>query len=59
MLKHLISQGNFAIWPQISMVIFAVTFIGILLYVTKGKDRKHYDYMADLALREDSTGEER
>ena len=58
MLKHLISQGDWAVWPQISTVIFAVTFAGILLYVTRGKSRQHYDYMAGLVLDEGGVTEE-
>ena len=53
MLKTLISQGhNWAIWPQISLVIFTLTFAGILFYVYRKKSADHYDYMANLATEE-------
>lgn len=55
MLKTLISQGNWAIWPQISLVIFTLTFVGILLYATRRKAADHYRYMANLTM--DETGE--
>ena len=56
MLKTLISQGyNWAIWPQISLVIFTLTFVGILFWVTRKKSADHYRYMADLAI--DDNGE--
>ncbi len=52
MLKNLISQGNFAIWPEIATVIFAVTFLGILVWVFRKKTSGHYRYMANMILDE-------
>ncbi len=54
MLKNVISQGNFAIWPSISVVIFTLTFIGILIWISRKKAGKHYDYMANMLLDDDS-----
>lgn len=54
MLKNVISQGNFAIWPQISLVIFLLTFVAILCWVLAGKRKNHYDYMASLTLEEET-----
>jgi len=54
MLKQVISQGDFAIWPQLSLVVFTLTFIFIFLRVYRKKANPHYEQMARLAI-EDST----
>lgn len=56
MLKELISQGNFALWPQISLVLFFATFAAILLWTRRRGMDSHYRYMAGLTL-DDATEE--
>jgi len=53
MLKNVISQGNFAIWPSISLVIFTLTFLGILLWIYRKNAAKHYHDMANMILDDD------
>lgn len=50
MLKELISQGNFAIWPQISLMMFFLTFAGVLIWVWRKGSDNHYRYMAGMIL---------
>lgn len=50
MLKNVISQGNWELFPSIALVIFAVTFAAILYVTTRPKTADHYRSMADLAL---------
>ena len=52
MLKNVISQGDFAIWPILATLIFAVTFLGILIWTWRKGTKKHYQYMSNLALEE-------
>ena len=52
MLKTIISQGDFAIWPEISLIIFCLTFLAILIWVNRKNSGKHYRYMADLVCDE-------
>lgn len=52
MLKELISQGNFAIWPQISLVLFFATFTAVLLWTRRRGADTHYRYMAGLTLED-------
>ena len=47
MLKHLISQGNFAVWPLISLVLFVAVFTAILVWVSR-RAKAQDDAMADL-----------
>ena len=58
MLKQVISQGGFAFWPQLSLVIFTLTFLAILVWVSRKKASQHYQDMANLAI-EDSQMEQR
>ncbi|CAM2067239.1 Cbb3-type cytochrome c oxidase subunit 3 [Sulfidibacter corallicola] len=53
MLKQIISQGNFEFWPQLSLVMFLVTFAGILFWVYRKNSGKHYDDMANMILEDD------
>jgi len=59
MLKNLISQGDFVLWPQLSLVVFLATFIAILAWVCRPKATDHYASMAALALDDptDTKGE--
>ena len=57
MLKNVISQGDFALWPSISTVLFLATFLAILVWVYRPHGRRHYEDMANLAV-EDSTDKE-
>jgi len=50
MLKNVISQGDFALYPSLAVVIFAVTFAFILFKTTRRKTADHYRSMAALAL---------
>lgn len=52
MLKNVISVGNFAIWPQIGLLLFLFSFIGILIWVRRKNSTKHYQYMAGLAIND-------
>ncbi len=52
MLKNIISQGNFAIWPQISLVLFLLCFTGVLIWVYRRNAGKHYDDMANIVFDE-------
>lgn len=53
MLKNIISQGNYALWSQIALVLFFLTFLCILLWAFSQKTRSHFQYMAQLT--EDQT----
>ena len=57
-MKNVISQGDFAFWPQLSLIIFLVTFIAIIAWAYRRKARHHYDTMAKLVM-EDQTRENR
>lgn len=59
MLKNVISQGDFAIWPILSTLVFFGTFLAILVWVYRPKGRKHYDHMAQLAMDDHSQKEGR
>jgi len=48
MLKNIISQGNYAIWSQVALVLFFVTFVGILCWVLNRKALPHFQYMSQL-----------
>ena len=52
MLKNVISQGDWALWPQLAMGVFTLTFIGILIYTVRRKAKDHYETMARMALEE-------
>ncbi len=58
MLKHVISQGDFAFWPQLSLVIFCVTFIAILAVTLRRGAKPHFEYMADLVLQDEKIRKE-
>lgn len=58
MLKEIISQGNFAIWPSISLLMFFITFSAILLWVRRKGNDDHFQYMADLTLDSATTAKE-
>lgn len=48
MLKNIISQGDYALWSQIALVIFFLTFVGILCWAFSKKSGAHFKYMAQL-----------
>lgn len=48
MLKNIISQGNYAVWSQIALVLFFMTFVGILCWVFNRKTKDHFQYMSAL-----------
>ena len=54
MLKNVISQGNWELFPTIALVIFAITFVAILYATTRPKKADHYRAMANLALDDTS-----
>ncbi len=58
MLKQVISQGDFAIWPQLSLLVFTFTFLFILWRTYRKKVNPHYEQMARLAV-EDTHPEQR
>ncbi|MCB1049175.1 MAG: CcoQ/FixQ family Cbb3-type cytochrome c oxidase assembly chaperone [Acidobacteria bacterium] len=58
MLKTLISQGNYAIWAEASMVIFLIVFLATVVWAFRKRSATHYSYMAHMAL-ENETQEEK
>jgi hypothetical protein len=53
MLKDVISQGDYALYPSVAVLIFALTFAFILYKTTRPKAADHYRSMASLALDDD------
>ena len=49
-LKTLISQGNYAVWAEASMLIFLIVFLVTVVWALRKKSAKHYSYMAHMAL---------
>lgn len=56
MLKNLISQGDFALWPQISLVLFLAVFSAILVWTFRIGSKRHYEAMGNLVLEDDPKG---
>jgi len=54
MLKNIISQGNYALWSQIALTLFFLTFVFILLWVFRKHSGRHYQYMAQLPQQNES-----
>jgi len=52
MLRDLISNSDFTIWPEISVVMFLAAFVGIFLWTYRRKAVKHYERMGRLALED-------
>ena len=52
MLKNVISQGDFSVWPIAATLIFAVTFVGILIWTWRKGSKNHYQYMSNLTMDE-------
>lgn len=48
MLKNIISQGDYALWSQIALVLFFLTFTCILCWAFSRKAQDHFKYMAQL-----------
>lgn len=48
MLKNVISQGEFHIWPQISLVLFVLTFVCIMAWIFRRGSKEHYHTMANM-----------
>ena len=59
MLKNVISQGDFAVWPQAAAVIFTLTFLAILAWTYRKGARGHYASMAEMALDDPNTQEQK
>ena len=48
MLKNVISQGDFHLWPQISLVLFVLTFSLIMAWIFRRGSKEHYHTMANM-----------
>lgn len=56
MLKNIISQGNYAIWSQIALTLFFLTFVVILFWVFRKHSGSHYQYMSNLPNQKEIPG---
>ena len=55
MFQDYFAQSDLLIWPLIGLIIFLVSFVGVLLYVGFGlRDRKKREHLSRLPLQPDS-----
>ncbi|MDJ0835136.1 MAG: cbb3-type cytochrome c oxidase subunit 3 [Acidobacteriota bacterium] len=52
MLKNVISQGDWVLWPQLALGVFTLTFIAVVIWTARRKATDHYETMARMALED-------
>ncbi len=52
MLKEALASAEFAVWPQVSLVLFAVIMVGVYVWIMRPGSRRIYEQISQLALDE-------